>query len=130
MKKTMTLVSILAFSAASPVFAENHTTNEITPEYIAGFLAGAALTDGAIIDNLSSGNESEFIQRAYRTRLGEEHPATQATYLAGFCLPEDATADSIISNISDELKHTTQPANSQRDITLYNTIKSLYPCND
>jgi len=130
MKKTMTLVSILAVSVASPVFAEDHSNNEITPEYIAGFLAGASLTDGAIIDNLSSGNESEFIQRAYRTRLGEEHPAAQPTYLAGFCLPEDATEDSVISNISNELKHTTQPANSPRDITLYNTIKSLYPCND
>ncbi|MBR9867306.1 MAG: hypothetical protein GYB20_07225 [Oceanospirillales bacterium] len=130
MRKTITLVSIIALSTAPIAFAERHANDEITPDYIAGFLAGADLTDGAIIDSISSGNESEFIQRAYRTRLGTEHPATQPTYLAGFCLPDSTTEDTLISSILEHLKETPRPTNSQRDIILYNAIKALYPCKD
>lgn len=130
MRKTTTLVSIIVLSTAPIAFAERQTNDEITPDYIAGFLAGADLTDGAIIDSISSGNESEFIQRAYRTRLGKKYPATQPTYLAGFCLPENATEDTLISSILEQLKETPRPANSQRDMTLYNAIKALYPCKD
>ncbi|SEQ67056.1 hypothetical protein SAMN03080615_02288 [Amphritea atlantica] len=130
MKKTIALVSALALPTAPAAFAEHHAYDAISPDYIAGFLAGADLTDGAIIDNISSGNESEFILRAYRTRLGKEHPAEQSTYLAGFCLPEGATQDSLISSILDKLSHTPRPDNTQRDVFLYNIIKSLYPCQD
>ncbi|WP_299201513.1 hypothetical protein [uncultured Amphritea sp.] len=128
MKKLITLVSALTIITALPAFAEDHTKTEITPDYIAGFLAGADLTDGAIIDNINSDNESDFIQRAYRTRLGKEHPSEQPTYLAGFCIPEGISEDTLISNISAQLKTTTMPVNTQRDTIVYSAIKTLYPC--
>ncbi|WP_428033599.1 hypothetical protein [Amphritea sp.] len=129
MNKTITLVSALTFFTALPAFAEGHANTEISRDYIAGFLAGADLTDGAIIDNISSGNESDFIQRAYRTRLGKEHPSLQPTYLAGFCIPEGISEEKLINSISDQLKQTTKPANTQRDTIVYSAIKALYPCN-
>lgn len=130
MKKTITLVSALTFITALPAFADDHANAQISPDYIAGFLAGAALTDGAIIDSISTGNESEFIQRAYRTRLGKEHPSVQPTYLAEFCIPEGTPENTLISNISAQLKQTTMPADTQRDSLVYSAIKTIYPCED
>ncbi|MBU2966298.1 hypothetical protein Q4508_16905 [Amphritea sp. 2_MG-2023] len=129
MKKAMTVVFAMTFMTA-PAFADQHDQNDISAEYIAGFLAGANLTDGAIIKNISTGEESEFLQRAYRTRLGKKHPSTQVTYLAGFCLPEGIDDKTVINKVTEKLKTTTYPEKTQRDIIVYNTIKSLYPCNE
>ncbi|RTE66443.1 hypothetical protein EH243_07560 [Amphritea opalescens] len=127
MKKTMTFVFAMTFMTVPTAFAEQHN-HDISAEYIAGFLAGANLTDGAIIKNINSGNESDFIQRAYRTRLGKKHPDSQATYLAGFCLPKDIDDETVVSNVSEALESRTYPETMQRDAIVYNTIKSLYPC--
>lgn len=128
MKKAITLMFAMTFLSVSSAIAHEQTHTDISPEYIAGFLAGANLTDGAIIQNISTGNESVFLQRAYRTRLGEKHPNTQATYLAGFCLPEGIDNQTVVNKVIETLKSTTQPEDTQRDIIVYNTIKFLYPC--
>ncbi len=129
MKKAITLVSVLTFITALPANAEDHADTTITPDYIAGFLAGADLTDGAIIENINSDKGSDFLRRAYRTRLGTDHPNEQPTYLAGFCIPEDVSEASLINNISAQLKQTTMPENTQRDARVYSAVKSLYPCD-
>ena len=54
--------------------------------YIAGFLDGALLTDSAIIDSLAT-SQSDFFERAYRTRLGAGRAPPPPTLLAEFCLP-------------------------------------------
>ncbi|MDO6562260.1 Rap1a/Tai family immunity protein [Amphritea sp. 1_MG-2023] len=131
MKQTITLVFAMTFLSAPSAFADQHSSIEITSEYVAGFIAGANLTDGAIIKNISAGNESNFIKRAYRTRLGEYHPNTQATYFAGFCIPEGVDDKTVTNKVIQQLKNTSNySANTQRDVIVYNTIKSLYPCTD
>ncbi|WP_417222204.1 hypothetical protein [Amphritea sp.] len=130
MKKAITLVFAMTFLSVPPAMAHEHAHMDISSEYIAGFLAGANLTDGAIIQNINTGNESDFLQRAYRTRLGKKHPNAQATYLAGFCLPEGIDDKTVIHKVTEKLKSTTYPENTQRDVIVYNTIKSLYPCRE
>lgn len=127
MKKIISIAFTMTFVITQPAFADQH--RDITSEYVAGFLAGANLTDGAILENIDTNNESEFLQRAYRTRLGNKY-RMQATYLAGYCLPEGVTNDTLIHNIINSLKNTAYPENTARDVLVYNTIKSLYPCKE
>ena len=91
--------------------------------YLEGFISGALLTDAAIIQSLASAEGSDFMDRAYRTRLGQK--PVPPTFLAAFCLPEVPMPELI----ADIRKHMVG-ANPQRDLgdLVYGVLKQHYPC--
>lgn len=99
--------------------------------YIAGFLDGALLTDTAIISSLMAvdpGNDSsssEFLARAYRTRVGHLRGNPPSTALAEFCLPPDLTIDAAAEAVLPLLDVS---AGSSLQETVYAAVKARFPC--
>ena len=99
--------------------------------YIAGFLDGALLTDTAIISSLSAvepgadSGSSDFLSRAYRTRVGEFRDNPPATALAEFCLPPDMTIDAAAEALLPLLQ---SDAGSTLQEIVYAAVKARFPC--
>lgn len=91
--------------------------------YIEGFIAGALLTDAAIIQSLEKTEGSAFMDRAYRTRLGQ--PALPPTYLASYCLPE-LPMDQMIADIRSHMAKV-DPQQPLGEV-VYAILKKHYPC--
>lgn len=92
--------------------------------FVEGFLAGALLTDAAIIESLEKSEEgSGFMARAYRTRLGKS--TAPATYFASFCLP-DKTLQALVAEIRADMSDL-DPARPLGEV-VYSVIKQRYPC--
>lgn len=96
--------------------------------YVAGFLDGALLTDTAIVDSLSGEPASEFLTRAYRTRVGEMRAPPPATALAEFCLPDGVSVDDAATQVVQTLADVGDGADSLQD-RVYATVKRLFPCD-
>ena len=114
----------------NPCFLVN--TKKIPAEcshYIEGFLDGALETDSAIIKKVDAGDakHSEFLARAYRTRLGKSLKDLPSTFLADFCLPPLLTRADLVSRIAQQLsgEEQVQPSFSA---AVYATVKQQFPC--
>tara|TARA_R110002110_G_scaffold415561_1_gene650782 strand:- start:83025 stop:83501 length:477 start_codon:yes stop_codon:yes gene_type:complete len=102
--------------------------------YIEGFLDGALVTDTAIVNNISSGKggaeASDFMTRAYQTRVGSSRGVLPATYLAEFCLPADLPRSSLVERLAKLLashRFDTAKRETVAD-ALYDEIKRSFPC--
>lgn len=96
-------------------------------QYVAGFLDGALLTDAAVVNNLSSGERSDFMERAYRTRVGEGRTPLPPTALADFCLPDGMSTDAAAERVVDALGQKPAIAQTLQD-EVYSAVKALFPC--
>lgn len=97
--------------------------------YVAGFLDGALLTDAAVVNNLSSDERSDFMVRAYRTRVGEGRAPLPPTALADFCLPDGLSSDAAAGRVVDALGQ--KPATTQTlQDEVYSAVKALFPCEN
>lgn len=96
-------------------------------QYVAGFLDGALLTDAAVVNNLSSGERSDFMERAYRTRVGEGRTPLPPTALADFCLPDGLSSDAAAGRVVDALGQKPVTTQSLQD-EVYSAVKALFPC--
>ncbi|UTA48487.1 hypothetical protein L1F30_02825 [Simiduia sp. 21SJ11W-1] len=92
--------------------------------YIEGFIAGALLTDAAIVESLERSEGSAFMDRAYRTRLGQK--PVPPTYLASFCLPEQPI-DAMVKEIRGHLLKAKPSRNI--GVVIYDVLKKHYPCS-
>lgn len=99
--------------------------------YIEGFLDGAILTDTAIVDDMEgeSSTESDYLRRAYMTRLGYGRGRLPATALAHFCLPEERPRGEVVAEIADtlDIPHAGEGGVAE---AVYDIIKSKFPCED
>jgi hypothetical protein len=102
--------------------------SEICKAYIHGFLDGAVTTDTALINNILEGEKdrSDFVQRAFATRVGQERFNRNPTYYADFCLPEGISLEEDANKIASDL------GSFEMDIslaaTVYQVIKQDFPC--
>lgn len=130
MKKLSSVISLVTCLGITPALAMDDGSKQISKDYIAGFLAGARLTDDEIINNIKTAGESssgsDFLDRAFRTRLGNQ--PVPATYYAGFCIPEDQSRTSVIRNIADQLKLVKHEQDTLPDSLVYQAVKTQYPC--
>lgn len=119
------------FLASSQVSADAHGNMDIDKAYIAGFLAGAQVTDREIIRRFDTANQekqkSDFFKRAFKTRVGERN-TVPATFYAGFCLPDDIVSDSVVENILATIMKSGSHSNSDKAKLVYKATQSLYPC--
>ncbi|GGK55583.1 hypothetical protein [Amphritea balenae] len=115
----------------TPAMAMEKNSGQISKDYVAGFLAGARLTDGEIIEHIKKTDDSSsgFLERAFKTRLGKQPSSVPATYYAGFCIPDDKPHASIVNNIIDQLKLVEPGQNSSPESMVYRAVKMRYPCN-
>lgn len=97
--------------------------------YIEGFLDGAVITDTAIIASVTAEEvaDSEYLQRAYKTRVGSYNPKLPATALAQFCLPSGKERSEIVTTIATAIGEDKDAA-KDISISLYSILKSYYPC--
>ena len=100
-------------------------------EYISGFIDGAVITDSAIIENISKEKKelSDFFNRAYKTRVGNDRSKVPATYYANFCLPEDQSRKLVIEELIHQLDAEVITKQTFK-LTLYETLKRVYQCEE
>lgn len=129
MKRLSHFFAVLTFVATPMALANvNHNEGVIDEAYVAGFLSGAQLTDTEIIQKLElAGPQSDFVQRAYNTRVGERYPV-QATYYAGFCIPDSTASQDVISAILDEVGNPKYVKEDKAE-KVYQAVKAIFPCN-
>ena len=131
MKKITYVFTIMACLFSPVILAEN-TNDELDTAYVAGFLAGAQLTDLVIIKRFNTyiKNEepSDFFKRAFNTRVGERQAAVPATYYAGFCIPDETSEKTVISAIIKEVESTNSSKDLQKSSAIYLALRNLYPC--
>lgn len=110
-------------------------------QYIRGFLQGAVITDTVIMQKVQAdGFDSDFAQRAYRTRVGnlQDRISTSesipATLFAGFCLPNEQVSHEVVVTLLDDVKQRFLqiddgvPDNPLSE-HLYELLKQRYPCD-
>lgn len=108
--------------------AAKNLSSEACRFYVAGFLDGALLTDTAIVRSLTTDDDadtSDFLARAYQTRVGHLRGGAPATALAEFCLPPELTIDDaareVLPMLSTDAGTTLQEA-------VYAAVKIRFPC--
>lgn len=132
MKKLTYIFTIISCLFSSILLAENAKNDGLDNAYIAGFLAGAQLTDSAIIKRFDNQNENEepsdFFKRAFKTRVGERQTSVPATYYAGFCIPEKTEEQAIINAILEEVENADSSKNLEKASSVYLALRNLFPC--
>lgn len=129
----LTTVFLLALIAVPPAIANvagdcqqgaSIEASHACDTFIEGFLAGALLTDAAIITTLeNTEGGTDFIDRAYRTRVNRRR--LPSTFLASFCLPRVGTAE-LVADIRALLRN----ADPERPLgeVVYDVLRTHYPC--
>lgn len=132
MKNLAHILTIIACLFSPALFAENTNNDGLDNAYIAGFLAGAQLTDNAIVKQFDSNTDNEepsdFFKRAFKTRVGKRQSTVPATYYAGFCLPENTSEEIIIDAILTEVKNASSSQDLEKASAVYLALRNLYPC--
>ncbi len=131
MKKLTHIFAIMA-CLFSPVLLAESSEKNLDHTYVAGFLAGAQLTDSVIMKQfdtyIENEERSDFFKRAFKTRVGERQTVTPATYYAGFCLPETATEKTVIDAIIKEVESADSSQSLEKASAVYLALRNLYPC--
>lgn len=114
---------------------EGHAATEaeiaICHAYIEGFLDGAVITDTAVIASVGEGapEESDYLKRAYMTRMGSYNPKLPATALAHFCLPQGVERKQVVETLATAIA-LDESAAEDVSISLYNVLQASFPCEE
>lgn len=114
---------------------EGHAATEaeiaICHAYIEGFLDGAVITDTAVIASVGEGapEESDYLKRAYMTRMGSYNPKLPATALAHFCLPQGVERKQVVETLATAIA-LDESAAEDVSIALYNVLQASFPCEE
>ena len=121
----------LVKSCSGFISSKDIPEDSVCYEYISGFIDGAVLTDSAIIENISKEQKelSDFFNRAYKTRVGNDRKKVPATYYANFCLPEDQSRKMVIEELIHQLDAEVITKQTFKH-TLYETLKRVYHCEE
>lgn len=129
--KQVIVIASMIFSTAS-IAGTVDQSQMYNKQYIAGFLAGAQLTDSEIIRRIEAESEveprSDFFKRAFKTRLGKSAEAFPATYFAGFCIPENESTETVVANIVQQISLQTHTNSTNKALVIYTAIQTRYPC--
>jgi hypothetical protein len=129
---TSVLVLISSVYVSSAVAVEDKTQLAIDKAYITGFLAGAQLSDGKIMEHFetlgSKDQQSDFFQRAFRTRVGDASQQLPTTYYAGFCLPDDRITDAVVMTILKDVRQSTTGSELPDADSVFAALNRNYPC--
>lgn len=131
MKRMGAISALLICMAVAPVSVAQQRDVQISDDFIAGFLAGAQITDDAIIKRLDSEGEqrSDFFERAFKTRVGDRAKPVPATYYAGFCIPDEEAVSTVVTHVKQEIGRMTQEEGVPNNADLvYKALRSRYPC--
>jgi len=111
---------------------EASTESMVCAAYIEGFLDGAIVTDAAVVESLTSTPTatSDYLKRAYSTRVGWERGKLPATALAHFCLPEETARADVVSAIVTALEASGSRDSGDVATSVYNILSANYPCQD
>ena len=114
---------------------EGHAATEaeiaICHAYIEGFLDGAVITDTAVIASVGEGapEESDYLKRAYMTRMGSYNPKLPATALAHFCLPQGMERKQVVETLATAIA-LDESAAEDVSFSLYNVLQASFPCEE
>lgn len=126
----LTITSITANAQSDTDYCTD-VESDICKAYIHGFLDGAVVTDTALINNILEGEKdrSDFVQRAFATRVGQERFNRNPTYYADFCLPEGVSLQEDAAKIASDLESAN--VNKEQDLAnwVYEVIKQDFPCS-
>jgi hypothetical protein len=94
--------------------------------YIQGFLAGANFADtvNATPSGIANNQWSSFLERAYRTRVGDKPGSKQPRH---FCLPDDESLSQVINVLSRPLSSPVETI-EMLSARIIQVLKSEYPC--
>ena len=97
--------------------------------YIEGFLDGALVTDAAIVESMSGDQHttSDYLKRAYQTRVSSQRLNPPPTALAHFCLPENESRAEVVETIAADLLAREDDGKPISDV-LFGILQSKYPC--
>ena len=97
--------------------------------YIEGFLDGALVTDAAIVESMSGDQHttSDYLKRAYQTRVSSQRLNLPPTALAHFCLPENESRADVVETIAADLLAREDDGKPISDV-LFGILQSKYPC--
>ncbi len=132
--RNLTRIFTIMACLFSPAILAEGSENSLDKVYVAGFLAGAQLTDNVIIKQFDSYIEndepSDFFKRAFKTRVGGGKPkaVVPATFYAGFCLPENTAEETVIDAIIKEVESADSSQNLEKSSAVYLALRNLYPC--
>ena len=120
---------VLAQSDEMPDYCAD-LDSDICKAYIHGFLDGAVITDTALINNILEGQKdrSDFVERAFATRVGQERFNRNPTYYANFCLPEGVSLTDDAAKIASDLNES--HTGDDLAVSVYEAIKQDFPCGD
>lgn len=124
--------TLTVFSFAALMMTESKAdSSQACSQYVKGFIDGALVTDNSIVENLTKDYEgqgqSEFFQRAFKTRVGSRYQMLPATYYAGFCFPENEELEVTAAKVSKGYCSSDNVALNSEAIFTY--LQSHYPCN-
>ena len=97
--------------------------------YLKGFVDGAFVTDPRVAERVvdEAGKISQFVTRAFKTRIGEQIERYGASYFADFCLPE---ADAELHVFEAMQLHKPLDAGEDENAKewTYTFVKKHFPC--
>jgi len=128
MKRLTQVITFACSVGLASMSLANSNSDAVDKAYIAGFLAGAQLTDKVIVSRLEDGQPdekySDFFQRAFDTRVGSSRDRIPATFFAGFCLPDNAIDSEVVARIYNSLGKRT----SDKATQVFEAVRNQYPC--
>ncbi len=93
--------------------------------YSQGFLAGVSATDTA---NATPQTErSPFMERAYRTRGGDNARVKQSARSNRYCSPNDESLTQVIYALSEPLAPPIETSETLQE-RIFHVLKAAYPC--
>lgn len=101
--------------------------------FIQGFLAGAEATDGIVaerVQKMRAPTGDKFSDRTISTRIGSRLKQYGTPYYAGYCIAEDVSTQTVISNVVNYLNdHPDEPAITANQV-VYMALVHHFPCED
>ena len=97
--------------------------------YIQGFLAGMRFSETLNPAPLDEANNPwpAFIERAHRTRVGDQPKPKQSVRFKYFCLPNDEPLSEVINVLSKPLSSPIETVEKLK-AKILNTLRVEYPC--
>lgn len=134
MKKYLSVVAVSGCLFLAPsLYGEALTAEESANKaYIFGFLAGLQHTEreeSGATEIKSPQIQSDFFQRAYKTRLGREPQSLSSNHNETFCLPADGISDTKLHYMVSRFNEISMSSQTDKAQQLFQVVQSTYPCS-
>ena len=132
------ILSFVALSGCLLLLTPSLHAQELTAEesankaYVFGFLAGLQHVGNetvAIQKEAQSKVQSEFFQRAYKSRLGREPERYSSNDDEKFCLPDAGISDHELQNMLSKFHQISLNNQADKAQQLFQVVQTTYPCS-